>query len=161
MWFIKQTVKKKKISPFSNFYGEIWMGFCLKSLENAFFRGFILKPTERAQFLVKKIIEIFNTALLLRDRYVFMSQSVKRLNIFNTLTLKQIFWKGKTFFRKLEYSFLVKNTKIENASFPFKTAMSGANVKARHIKKSRVLPVTALFFRKFCFSLRTSYAELI
>ena len=28
-------------------------------------------------------------------------------------------------------------------------------------KKNRVLPVTILDFRKFCFSLRTSYEELI
>ena len=29
------------------------------------------------------------------------------------------------------------------------------------ITKNGVLPVTTLFFRKFCFSLRTSYKELI
>ena len=51
------------------------------------------------------------------------------LNDFNTLTLKQIFWKTKTFFKKLEYRFLVESTKIENASFPYKTAISEANVK--------------------------------
>ena len=28
-------------------------------------------------------------------------------------------------------------------------------------KKNRVLPVTILDFRKFCFSLRTSYEELV
>ena len=35
----------------------------------------------------------------------------------------------KTFFRKLEYHFLVETTKIENTSFPFKTDLSEANVK--------------------------------
>ena len=49
--------------------------------------------------------------------------------MFNTSTLKKIFWKTKTFFKKLEYRFLVESTKIENASFPYKTALSGANVK--------------------------------
>ena len=34
------------------------------------------------------------------------SESVKILNVFNTLTLKQIFWKTKTIFKKLEYVFL-------------------------------------------------------
>ena len=53
----------------------------------------------------------------------------KLKNVFNTLTLKQIFWKTKTIFKKLEYSFLVESTKIENASFPYKTAMPEANVK--------------------------------
>ena len=37
--------------------------------------------------------------------------------------LKQIFWKTKTFFKKLEYRFLVETTKIENTSFPFKTTL--------------------------------------
>ena len=58
-----------------------------------------------------------------------MWQSVEILNDFNTLTLKQIFWKTKTFFKKLEYRFLVESTKIENASFPYKTAISEASVK--------------------------------
>ena len=59
-----------------------------------------------------------------------MWQSLNILSVFNTLTLKQIFWKTKTFFEKLEQSFLVESTKIENASFPYKTAVSEANVKA-------------------------------
>ena len=73
-----------------------------------------------------------------------MWQSLKILNVFNTLTLKQIFWKTKTFFKKLEYRFLVESTKIENASFPYKTAISEANVKTQNgeYKIDRVLPVT-------------------
>ena len=58
-----------------------------------------------------------------------MWQSVKILNVFNTLTLKQIFWKPKTFFKKLEYRFLVESTEIKNASFPYKAAISEASVK--------------------------------
>ena len=80
------------------------------------------------------------------------------LNVFNTLTLIQIFWKTKTFFKKLEYRFLVETTKIENTSFPFKTTLPEANVKTNRMKidlqnqsitRSGVLPVTALFFWKF------------
>ena len=56
-----------------------------------------------------------------------MSQSVEILNVFNTLTVKQIFWKTNFFSQKLEYSFLVESTKTENASFPYKTAMSEVN----------------------------------
>ena len=37
--------------------------------------------------------------------------------------------KEKTFFKKPEYRFLVEATKIENIPFPFKTALSEANVK--------------------------------
>ena len=55
----------------------------------------------------------------------------------NSLTLKQIFWKTKTFFRKLEYRFLVETTKIENTSFPFKTALSEANVKTNRMATTK------------------------
>ena len=51
-------------------------------------------------------------------------------NDFNILTLKQIFWKTKSFFKKLEYRFLIESTKIENALFPYKTVISEANVQA-------------------------------
>ena len=58
-----------------------------------------------------------------------MSQSVEILNVFNILTLKQIFCETKTFFKKLEYRFLLESTKIKNASVPYKTALSEPNVK--------------------------------
>ena len=93
-----------------------------------------------------------------------MWQSLEVLNVFNTLTLKQIFWITKTFFKKLESCFLVESTKIENASFPYKTAISETSVKNRrgnikwtYHKEQSLL----LFFWKFCFSLRTSCKELI
>ena len=54
---------------------------------------------------------------------------MKVSHVFNTLTLKQVFWKTETFFKKLEYRILVEATKIENTSFPFKTSLLEANVK--------------------------------
>ena len=39
----------------------------------------------------------------------------------------------KTFFKKLEYRFLVERTKIEKASFPYKTAIPEANVKTNRM----------------------------
>ena len=39
----------------------------------------------------------------------------------------------KTFFKKLEYRFLVERTKIKKASFPYKTAISEANVKTNRM----------------------------
>ena len=41
----------------------------------------------------------------------------KFLNVFNTLTLKQIFWKTKTLLKKLENRFSIESTEIENALF--------------------------------------------
>ena len=62
---------------------------------------------------------------------------MKVSNVFNTLTLKQIFWKTKTFFKKLEYCFLIEATKIENTSFPFKTALSEASVKTNRMATTK------------------------
>ena len=39
----------------------------------------------------------------------------------------------KTFFKKLKYRLLVETTKIENTSFPFKTALSETNVKTNRM----------------------------
>ena len=90
-------------------------------------------------------------------------QSVKVSNVFDTLTFKQIFWKTKAFFEKLEYRFLVKTTQTEN-TFPFKTALSEANIKANRMVTTkwtyhRVVfrqVTTYLFFWRICSSFRTS-----
>ena len=82
-----------------------------------------------------------------------MWQSVEILKVFNTLTLQQIFWKTKTFFKKLEYRFLVESTKIENASFPYKLPYQKPTLRQiewgeqnEPITKNEVLPATTLFF---------------
>ena len=52
---------------------------------------------------------------------------------FKPFQYKQIFWKTKTFFKTLEYRFLVESTNIENAFFPHKTAISETSVKTNRI----------------------------
>ena len=59
------------------------------------------------------------------------------LNDFDTLTLKRIFWKTKTFFKKLEYRFLIETTKIENTPFSFKTARPEASVKTNRMATTK------------------------
>ena len=63
--------------------------------------------------------------------YVTNGESFKRFQYL--LTLEQIFWKTKTFFKKLKYRVLVETTKFENTSFPFKTALSEANVQTNRM----------------------------
>ena len=111
---------------------------------------------------------IFKITLPLEDRYVFMSQLVQTLNVFNTLTLKQIFWETKTFLKKLGFRFLVESTKIEMYHFHTnllyqKTILRQTKwlVQTAPIMKNGVLLVTTLLFWRFCFSLRTSYKVLI
>ena len=44
-------------------------------------------------------------------------------------TFSTLAFESEAFFKKLEYRFLVETNKIENATFPYKTAMSGDSVK--------------------------------
>ena len=79
------------------------------------------------------VLGVFKVAVHLKDRSVFIFQSVKVSNVFNSLNLKQICRKTKTFFKNLEYRFSVETTKIENTSLPFKTALSEPNVKTNRM----------------------------
>ena len=59
----------------------------------------------------------------------FERSALEILKIFDTLTLKQIFWQTKTSFKKLD-RFSVGSTKIENAAFPCKTALPEADINS-------------------------------
>ena len=99
------------VAPFSKFYGNIWVCFCLncKTLSQRFhFKA------NRENIDSSKKRYFFRNSSPFERWHVFMRQTVEILDVFNTLTLKQIFWKTETFFKKL------KSTKIENASFPYK-----------------------------------------
>ena len=62
--------------------------------------------------------------------YVEISGNFERFHYFN-------FWadflENENLFQKAEYHFLVASTKIENASFPYKTVTSEANVKTNRM----------------------------
>ena len=98
-----------------------------------------------------------------------MRKSLEVLNVFNTLALKQIFWKAQTLSEKLEYRFLVKSAKIENATFPYKTPLPDPNFKTTRMgskewtyHQERSFAGNYFIFPKTLFQFkRTSYKELI
>ena len=57
--------------------------------------------------------------------FVTVSENFKRFQYFN---FEIDFLENKNFFQKTGVQFSVESTKIENASFPYKTAISEANV---------------------------------
>ena len=64
----------------------------------------------------------------------------------------------KTFFKKLEYCFLVESTKIENATFPYKTALSEANrMGSTKLNYQKERSFASILFRKLYFRIKTSY----
>ena len=50
------------------------------------------------------------------------------------------------FFKKLEYRFLAETTKIENTSFPFKTALSEVNVKTNRMATTKEWSFASNYF---------------
>ena len=84
------------------------------------------------------VLGIFKIALHLRDWHTLMWQWLKTLNDFNTLTLKKIIWKTQTLFGKVEYRFLVESAKIDKITFPYKAALSEANVKTNRMGSTKL-----------------------
>ena len=80
-----------------------------------------------------------------------VTRSFRRFQYFNFE--KKNSEKRKPFSKNWSTILFVECTKSENATFPHK-------IYGR-ITKNKVLSVTTLFFRTFCFSLRTSHKELI
>ena len=86
-------------------------------------------------------VGIFRVTLSWRDRHIFTWQSLKILKVFNILTLKM-----KTFFKKLEYYFLVETTEIKNTLFLYKTALSKPNDMTNGMRSTKwFLPITIIF----------------
>ena len=83
------------------------------------------------------VLGIFKIALRLRDRHVFMWKPLEILDVFTTLSLKLSLWKTKTFFKKLEYRFLVESTKTECAIYPHEAALPEANIKTNRIGSTK------------------------
>ena len=63
-----------------------------------------------------------------------ISGNFERSQYFN---LKTYVLRNANLFEKLKYLFLVENIKIENATFPYKTALSEANVKTNGMTSTK------------------------
>ena len=137
--------------------------FCL-NIRKCFFSEFSFWSQQKEHmFFQKRVLGILKIVPRLRDQHVFMWQSVKVSNVFHALTLKQIFWKAKTFFQKLEYHFSVEPLRLKTHHFHSKLVCQRPML--RQIKKQKkngsitkkgFLPITALFIWKICSGFRTS-----
>ena len=63
-----------------------------------------------------------------------ISGSFERFQYFN---FEIDFLENEILFQKLEYCFLVESAKIENALFPYKTALSEANAKTNIMVRTK------------------------
>ena len=65
---------------------------------------------------------------------MIISESFKRFQYFN---FEKNFLENENLFQKTVVPFFVEANKIENTSFPFKTALSKANVKTNRITTTK------------------------
>ena len=75
--------------------------------------------------------------------------------------LKPFFLKKNWIFKKLEYRFSFESTAIQNATFPYKTVLSKANVKTNRIRSKNWTYQREMAFApdwfKFCSVIKASY----
>ena len=119
----------------------------VSTLKTLFLRGFILNPTERAKVLLKNSTKDFQNSPpfeKLACFYLEITENFKRFQYFNFET---DFLEKENQFKKLEYRVFVECTKIENASFPYKTALSEVNVTT-----NRIVTTKWTYHKKWCFS---------
>ena len=122
------------------------------TLENAFSKRLCFKANRKNRFFEKNVLGTFKIAFCLRVG-MFLSESQWKFGTFSILTLKQILWKTKTFFKKLKYCFLLETTKIENALFSYKSAISEANVKTNRMVGRKWTYHKEKSFASYCFIL--------
>ena len=102
-------------------------------------------------------------ALRLKDRHVFMWQSLRILNAFNTLKLKQPFRKTNVSLKKTGASLFSTEYNNERAIFLCKTALSKISVKTNWMGSTKwtyhkkIATDYFTFFWKFNMIIGTSY----
>ena len=115
----------------ATFTAKFKLAFVLTQENALALRVFILNPTERAQVLLKSGTKYCqNSPPFERSAwsYVTITGNFERFPYFN---FEKHFLKSENFFQKTGVSFLVKSTRIENATFPYKTPLSEASVKRK------------------------------
>ena len=68
---------------------------------------------------------------------MFLCGISESFKYFQYLNFETKFLENENLFQKMEYCFLVETTKIESTSFPFKTALSEANVKTNRMATTK------------------------
>ena len=109
-------------------------------MKTLFLRGFILKPTKRAWIFLKNGTREFQNIpppppfQRMACFYLTISESFER---FQYLKFETSFLESEKFFKKLEYSFFVENTCIENILFPYESVISETNVNINRMMNKK------------------------
>ena len=132
-----------------------------------FLRIFFLKPTERTSVLLKNGARSFRNCSLLERSACFYETIAGNFERFD-FKFKTKFLKLQILFKNWCAVFYLKVLRLKTQQFhtkllcqkPMLTQIEW-EVQSGPITKNGFLPVSTIFFQKFCFSLRTTYKVLI
>ena len=85
--------------------------------------------TERAQVVLKNVTRDFQNSPPFERLACFYVTTTANFERFKDFHCETNFLENENLYQKLEYCFLLESTKIEDAIFLYKTALSEANVK--------------------------------
>ena len=145
------------------FMAKLELVFVL-TFQNAFSQSFHFKDNRKSIVSSKKNgTRDFQNSLPFERSACFHVTIIESFKLFNTLTLKQIFWKKKPFSKNWNTILQLKIIRLKAHHSHSKLLCQEpmlTQIKWRlqngPFTKSGVLPVTTLFFWKICSSLRTS-----
>ena len=93
------------VAPLSKFHGKIWTSFCLNT-GKSFLRGFIFKPTERAQILLKSGNRDFQNSLPFERSGCFYETISENFEHFQYFNFETDFVENEKFLQKTVVLFL-------------------------------------------------------
>ena len=139
------------VAPFIKFYGKFDLVFVLTQ-ENAFYQSFQFKANRISVGSSKKRYQGFSKQPSFWEIGMFLCANHWKLLTFSILQLCNKFLENENHFQK-NWSTIFQLKVPENASFPYKAAISEANVKTNRMRvqngpitKNGVFSVTNLFF---------------
>ena len=122
----KNVIYEVMIPPFNKFSGNICVGKLWKTI---FFRGSNLKPIERPEVLLKNGTRDFQNSPPFKDIYMLLCGNQWKFWTISILFLWNRFSRKRKPSAKNGVLFFGWKHYIENASSPYETAISEANVK--------------------------------
>lgn len=128
---VSHQIKRGTATFLNNFYGKLWVGFCLKTGKYLFVSLFVFISRFHFKNNRKSIfkIVIFKVALPLRDWYVL---TITRGFYFD---FEISFLENENLF--LKNCLLVETSKMKNVAFPYKNPLSKDNFKINRIESAK------------------------
>ena len=122
------------VFSFSRFDGKIWVNFCLNTRKRFFLNVSFLSQRKKTKVLLKTLLGIIKIALRLRNRHVFMWQSVET-ELFQYFNFETDFLENENFFQKTGVPFFSRKIGISEKSI--KIGISEANVKTNRTMSTK------------------------